>query len=75
MQNEDKPVRFGILAAEIVRTLQARHSSKATGRSLTLKVIPINSFQKPAANPPKRKDSLRDALSKTMKVRKIGSAR
>ena len=71
MQNEDKPVRFGILAAEIVRTLQARHSSRATGRSLTLKVIPIKSFQEPAANPPKRKDNLRDAPSKTMKVRKI----
>ena len=75
MQNKDKPVRFGVLAAEIVRTLQARHSSKATGRSLTLKVIPINSFQKPAANPPRRNNSLRDAPSKIMKVRKIGSAR
>ena len=74
MQNEDKPIRFGVLAAEIVRTLQARHSSRAAGRSLTLKVIPINSFQEPA-NPPKRNDSLRDAPSKTMKVRKIGSAR
>ena len=75
MQNEDKPVRFGILADEIVRTLQARHSSKAAGRSTILKVIPINSFQEPTANLPKRKDSLRDAPSKIMKIRKIGSAR
>ena len=75
MQNKDKPVRFGVLAAEIVRTLQARHSSKAAGRSITLKVIPINSFQESAVNPPRHNDSLRDALSKTMKVRKIGSAR
>ena len=75
MQNEDKPVRFGVLAAEIVRTLKARHSSKAAGRYLTLKVISINSFQKPAANPPRHNDSLRDAPSKTMKVRKIGSTR
>ena len=75
MENESKPIRFGILAADIVRTLQARHSSKVAGRSLTLKVIPINSFQEPAANPPRRNDSLRDAPSKTMKVRKIGSAR
>ena len=75
MQDESKPIRFGILATEIVRTLQVRHSSRATGRSLTLKVIPINSFQKPATNFPRRNDSLGDAPSKTMKVRKIGSAR
>ena len=71
MQNEDKPIRFGVLAAEIVRTLQARHSSRATGRSITLKVIPITSFQEPATNLPRRNDSLRDAPSKTMKVCKI----
>ena len=75
MENESKPIRFGILAAEIVRTLQARHSSKRAGRSLTLKVVPINSFQKPAANPPRRNDSLGDAPSKIIKVRKINSAR
>ena len=75
MQNESKPVRFGILAAEFVRMLQARQSSKATGRSTILKVIPINSFQKPATNPPRRNDNLRDAPSKIMKARKIGSAR
>ena len=75
MQNEDKSIRFGVLATEIVRTLQARHSSKVAGRSLTLKVIPINSFQEPAANLPRRKDSLGDAPSKIMKVRNIGSER
>ena len=73
MQNDSKPVKFGTLAAEIVEKLQARHSSKATGRSLTLKVLPINSFQKPIANPPRRNNNLRDAPSKIMKVRKVGS--
>ena len=73
MQNDSKPVKFGALATEIVEKLQARHSSKATGRSLTLKVLPINSLQKPATNPPRRNNNLRDAPSKIMKVRKVGS--
>ena len=75
MENESKPVRFEILAAEIVHTLQARQSSKATGRSRILKVVPINSSHKPTTNLPKRKGRFGDAPSKIIKVRKINSAR
>ena len=75
MQNGSKPVRFGVLATRIVRKLQAQHSSRTTGHSPTLKVIPGNPSQEPATNPPRRNRGFRDAPSKIMKVRKISSAR
>ena len=71
MQNESKPVKFGILAKQIVRKLQARHSK--TPRYL--KVIPCNPSQKIPVKTLMREDKFRDAPSRIPKTRKINQAR
>ena len=73
METDSKPIRFGVLAAEIVRKLHERHTSRANNHSQTLQVF--RTLQEPANNPPKRKERLTHAPSRTVKIRMIGSVR
>ena len=69
MQNESKPIRFGVLAKQIVRKLQAKRS-RATGY---LKVLPCNPSRKIPVNLSMREDRFRNMAANTTRTGKVGS--
>ena len=71
MENESKPIRFGVLAQQIVRKLQVRRS-KATGY---LKVITGNPSKKIPIKTSMQENRFQDMTANTTRTRKISSAR